>query len=47
MDELAKESCTKFLDKEFVDIFALSVQDLAVSKVSVELNIEKVECDMH
>ena len=35
------------LDNNSIDIFALSVQYLSASKVSVELNVEKVECDMH
>ena len=34
------------LDKGFIDVFALSVQDLAAKKVSPELNVEKVECGM-
>ena len=42
VDELAKESCTEVLDKECVDIFTLSVQDLAAIKVVAELNVERV-----
>ena len=37
--------CTEVLDKNSVNVFALSLQCLAASKVAVELNVEKVECD--
>ena len=45
--ELAEGACTEVLDKEFVDVFALSVQDLAASKFAAELNVENVECNVH
>ena len=35
------------IDKDFSDIFALSVQDLAASKVSQELNSDCVPCGIH
>ena len=44
--ELAEDTCTEALDKEFIDIFALSVQDLAEGKVVAESNVEKVECNV-
>ena len=45
--ELFQDTCTEVPDKNFVDIFASSVQDLAANKVEVELNAENEECDMH
>ena len=45
--ELPEEACAEVLDKEFIHIFALSAQDLAARKVGAELNVEKLECDMH
>ena len=47
VSELAQDACTEVLDKNFVNIFASSVRDLAASKVAVELIVEKVECDVH
>ena len=47
MAELAEDACAKVLDKEFIDIFTLLAQDLIVSKVVSELNVEKVECHMY
>ena len=32
MAELAEDACAKVLDKEFIDIFTLLAQDLAVLK---------------
>ena len=37
----------EFFDLDFTDIFSSSVQDLAASPASKELNEEKVECDTH
>ena len=35
------------LDKDFSDVFTLSVQDLAARKVDQELNLKCVPCGMH
>ena len=47
ISELAEDTCTEVLDKDFVDIFALLVKDLASSKLEAELHVEKVECNLH
>ena len=44
---LAKEVYQEFFGCEFQDIFSSAVQDLAASAVANELNVDKVECDMH
>ena len=43
LSELAQDAGTEVLNKNFVDIFASSAQDLAGPKVLVELNVEKAE----
>ena len=47
VDESSKDRYTELLYKNFDIIFASLVQCLAASKVSVELNAEKIECDMY
>ena len=45
--ELVQDVCTKALVKNLVNIFSSSAQYLSASKVVVESNVEKAECDMH
>ena len=45
--ELAQEACSECFDKELNEIFSSSVKYLATSAVAKELNVEKVECDIH
>ena len=45
--ELAEEACSECFDEEFNEIVSSSVQDLDASEVAKELNVEKVEFDMH
>ena len=40
VSELVQDARTQVLDKNFVDVFASSVKDLAASKVALELNVE-------
>ena len=39
--KLAEDTCAEVLDKDFFDIFASLVKDLATSKVVPELNVKK------
>ena len=39
VDALAEEAYAEVLDKEFIGIFTLSAQDLAVNKVLAESNV--------
>ena len=45
--ELAEEECNECFDLDFTDMFSSSMQYLAASAASKELNTEKLECDMH
>ena len=47
VSELVQDECNEVLDKNFANVFASQVQHLVVRKVSVELNGDKVEFDMH
>ena len=47
ISELVQDACADVLTKNFIDIFASSVQDFEASKVVVELNVEKVECNVY
>ena len=45
--ELAQKACNETFGLEFYDMFSSSVQDLAASTVAKELQVDKVECEMH
>ena len=45
--ELAEELCDECFDLNFTNVFCSSAQDLASSAASKELNVYKVEWDMH
>ena len=45
--ELAEESCTEVIDKEFSKTLTFSAQDLVARKVAQELNVECVTCDAY
>ena len=44
--ELAEEASNEHFELDFTCMFSSSVQHLARSASSKELNVEKVECDM-
>ena len=44
--EFAEEVCDEHFDLNFTNTFSSSVQDLAASAASKELNVDKVECDV-
>ena len=45
--ELAEDVCDETFGLKFQDTLAFLVQDLAASSVSKELEVNKVECDVH
>ena len=47
VSELAEEICDGMFGLKFQDMFTSSVQDLAASAVAKELEVDRVECDMH
>ena len=47
VDKLAEEMWDEVFGLKFQDTLASSAQDLASSVVAKELEVDKVECDMH
>ena len=45
--ELVEELCDYCFGLNFTNTFSSSAQDLTASDLSKELNVDKVECDMH